>query len=259
MKLIVSIDNQSVRKVDLRDKRLPIHFAAKFAGLSIVSFLLDEYPESATIVDIYGRNLLHLSMDNPFKEVAIHLNNQYPELNFQQCNLGRIPLIYAFPEISTDMNIVSSICNTNLEVLKIVSTRAFRSLPLHQLIDCRRMIQPVSPLADTLRLFLRLFLRLYPAAANIKDVFGQTPYDIAVNNNLVARSRKLDNYFLRLLLRADISINPQELYRLNYQERRMALFLSSGKAIFETSNKSIIWRKLWIDNIDILKEVVSFL
>ena len=75
----------------------------------------------------------------------------------------------------------------------------------------------------------------------------------------MAVSRKLDPYFLRLLLRADISINPQELFRLNYQERRMALFISSGAAVFGSTEKITIWRKLWLENKDMLREVVSFL
>ena len=110
------------------------------------------------------------------------------------------------------------------------------------------MFTPLSQKAD----IFRLFLRLYPAAASTKNAEGRTPYDLA-------ESRFIDDYFLRLLLRADMSINPQELYQLNYQERRMALFISSGKAVFGSTDKITIWRKLCLENMDMLRQVMSYL
>ena len=130
-----------------------------------------------------------------------------------------------------------------------IHTKSTKSLPLHFVIPFSLVYsKPVSDEAD----IFRLFLCLYPAAANIKDSEGRTPYDIAVN-------RSLDAYFLRLLLRADMTIDPQELFRLNYEQRRMALFISSGIAVCTSTNKNYIWRKLWIKYKDVLKIVVSYL
>ena len=127
-----------------------------------------------------------------------------------------------------------------------------KSIPLHLIIRRTGIFETVSQRAD----IFRLFLKLYPAAANIRDQDGDTPYNLAVN-------RHLNACFIRLLLRADPSINPQELHRLNYQERRMALFISSGTAIFgpnemKTAN-AMIWKTLWTENSEMLREIASFL
>ena len=227
---------------------LPIHLAAKFGGLSTISFLLDEYPESCSVVDKLGGNLLHYAIYNPSEDSLNYLLGRYPKLLLKSNKDGMLPIhdyIY-FGKPNNNMKIISSICNINTEVLK-KPTFVTKRILLHLVINAFKF-QPVSPSAD----ILRLLLRLYPAAVNVKDKFKQTPYDIAVD-------RKLDTYFLRLLLREDLSMNPQELYRLNYKERRMALFISAGAAIFGSTNEPIIWRMLWMNDKEILKKVISFL
>jgi hypothetical protein len=65
----------------------------------------------------------------------------------------------------------------------------------------------------------RLLISLYPQAAGIKNHHGQSPYEYARQNGK-------SSYMLRLLLRADPTINPDELHKLNYAERRQAMFLA---------------------------------
>ena len=247
MNLIVSIDKQAVRLLN-SDGSLPLHHAIQFGGISCVSFLLNQYPESATIVDIHCFNILHHAIYNPSEEVILYLLGEFPELCLQYNNDGILPFHYYIQSFIThhNMNIVSRFWKIDPDILK-KPTLDTASLPLHLHIETFKS-EPVSPAAD----ILRLFLHLYPAAVNIKDIDEKTPYDIAVR-------RKLDTYFLRLLLRADVSINPQELHRLNYQERRMALLISSGAAVYESTKEPIIWRMLWIENKEVLKKVVSFL
>ena len=247
MKLFVLIDKQAVRLLN-SDGFLPLHHAIQYGYLSVIIFLLDEYPESATVVDNRGSNILHHAVHNPLEEVVLYLLNRFPGLSLQYSN-GVISPFHNythFVEHHHNVSTISTFCNIDPEIMK-KPTFVNKSLPLHLLIKTFES-QPVSPSAD----IFRFFLSSYPAAANIKDIDEKTPYDIAV-------SRNLDDYFLRLLLRADQSINPQELYRLNYQERRMSLFISSGAAIFGSTNEDIIWRMLWIENKEVLKKVVSFL
>jgi hypothetical protein len=52
-------------------------------------------------------------------------------------------------------------------------------------------------------------LKLYPAAAGVKDALDESPYDIAVLDDM-------DDYFIRLLLNADLSIEPLRWRNLNY-------------------------------------------
>ena len=83
------------------------------------------------------------------------------------------------------------------------------------------------------------------------------PYQLAVDKNL-------PSYYLRLLLRAAPDLNPAELVRLNYEERRMALILaymptSDGKPTLRHP-PSLLTRLLEHgDDKELLKHVVSFL
>ena len=96
----------------------------------------------------------------------------------------------------------------------------------------------------------RLLLRWHPEAASTEDGVGTTPYQLAVDINLPP-------YYLRLLLRAAPNLNPTELHRLNYAERRMAMFLAF-KAV--TSRlKPLLLKRLCFENKDLVKHVVSFL
>lgn len=78
-----------------------------------------------------------------------------------------------------------------------------------------RLTSHVSEKAD----YLRLLLKRYTEAAGIKDGGGKTPYDLAFENGC-------SSYIQRLLLRADPIINPTELNRLNYVQRKMVMFLA---------------------------------
>jgi hypothetical protein len=101
----------------------------------------------------------------------------------------------------------------------------------------------------------RWLLRLYPEAAGIEGGFGarceKTPYQRAV-------VWQLPDYYLRLLLRAAPTLNPAELHRLNYAERRMAMFLAF-KATTARLQKPFLLARLRGVNKDLVRCVVSFL
>ena len=96
-------------------------------------------------------------------------------------------------------------------------------------------------------------LRLYPEAAGIEGGVGddiKTPYQLAVDV-------ELPDYYLRLLLRAAPTLNPAELHRLNYEERRGAMFLAF-KATTATMKAPLLAR-LRGESKDLVQRVVSFL
>ena len=111
-----------------------------------------------------------------------------------------------------------------------------------------------------------MFLRWHPEAAGIEggvdvavvededndeDVNGRkTPYQLAIDGNLPP-------YYLRLLLRAAPDLNPAELHRLNYAERRMAMFLAF-KAV-TSQKKPVVLKRLCFENKDLVKHVMSYL
>ena len=96
---------------------------------------------------------------------------------------------------------------------------------------------------------LRLFLRLYPEAAGMNDTEGLTPYSIAkcLNGSPLLR---------RMLLQASPQQDLDEYHRLNWEERRMAMFL--GLRAVSAAEPTIL-AKLRFKNKDLLRRVVSFL
>jgi hypothetical protein len=96
----------------------------------------------------------------------------------------------------------------------------------------------------------RLLLRLYPAAAGIKDGRLASPYNLAVRNNLSV-------YFLRLLLNADPTIDPVARSNLNYVARREGMFLAFSA--LSTTLEPTVWAKLRDEYKDLLRHVISYL
>ena len=80
-----------------------------------------------------------------------------------------------------------------------------------------------------------------------------TPYSMLASNEHV------NPCFLRLLLLYNPTLDRDRLYQLNYNERRMALFLTRKAVTMEDSLKKNIWKELWLKNEDVLKLVIAFL
>jgi hypothetical protein len=83
------------------------------------------------------------------------------------------------------------------------------------------MRQFESPLSAETNM-LRYLLRHYPAAVTIRagpDDGNKNVYELAIEH-------KHPDFVRRLLLRAAPELDPDELRRLNFAERRMALFLA---------------------------------
>ena len=81
-------------------------------------------------------------------------------------------------------------------------------------------------------------------------VYRKTPYQMDVDKNLPP-------YYLRLLLRAAPDLNPAELHRLNYAERRMAMFLAFRARTYATEPPFLA--RLRFAKMDLVKHVISFL
>ena len=132
---------------------------------------------------------------------------------------------------------------------RLTTTNGWLALHFFVASNSIRSASPLSEWAD----FFRLMLRWYPEAAGIEagsSWMKGTPYQLAV-------SRNLDPYYLRLLLRAAPDLNPPELRRLNYAERRMVIFLAF-RAITKDL-KPLLLARLRFENKDLVKHVVSFL
>jgi hypothetical protein len=132
------------------------------------------------------------------------------------------------------------------------------SLPLHLLVLRFGHFAIFSNHRNEVDILLRM-LRDYPEAAVIRNFFG-TPYIISVGWSQ-------DDHIQRLLLRAaphqrefDVmqqEANLEELRRLNWEARRMGMFLSHWAV--STNPEPTIFARLRYSYPDLLQRVISFL
>jgi hypothetical protein len=132
-----------------------------------------------------------------------------------------------------------------------------------------------DPLSDSVNV-MRFLIRHYPAAVKIRKIFDDannpidanvpiwrrvttTPYQYAVKQGVPA-------YIRRLMLRACPEAGPNVLRRLNYDERRMAMFIGLS-AVVDTKegddvSKFVISLQELVyfgEGMPLFKHVVSFL
>ena len=277
MQLIHAIHKDAVREV-CSEGCLPIHCAAEYSTVELMEFLLGLYPESASVVTTVGsRSLLYLAVDDTNSTTSVidakvrFLCSQYPAMMLQMDKYGNTPLHDATTS-QRNISAVQILCEAGgqdiirLQVAHQTDANYVYNgwLPLHFLIYKQAGSLRESLLFKEADCF-RMFLRLYPEAAGIEggvvdDAVGEdeddarsfkkTPYHLAVD-------KRLPPYYLRLLLRAAPDLNPTELHRLNYAERRMAMFLAF-KAV-TSQKKPVVLKRLCFENKDLVKHVISFL
>jgi hypothetical protein len=139
-----------------------------------------------------------------------------------------------------DWTVVKDKCTSN------IYSRHSGMLPLHLLIERYLPIAEVSEEGDC----FRLFLRLYPASAGIKDDHSRSPYEMPV-------AHRRSTYFIRLLLAADPTIDPVRRHDLNFAARRQGMFLAF-RALSSNVEPSI-WSKIRLKGRDLLQHVISYL
>ena len=271
MRRLVAIHRDVVKEE--YEGKLPIHYAASDCCVEVLEFLLGLYPESAMITSFEswngtGANLLHLALmssDISSRSAKVgYLCARYPEMIHQRNGLGNTPFHLALAYPQQDVLNAQLLCEiggqelARMPVIHLTDSVYYNNgwLPLHSFVSNSPFYSLLdhssSPLSETAD-FFRSMLRWYPEAAGIEAGNGKdkkTPYQLAVDG-------KLDPYYLRLLLRAAPTHNPAELHRLNYAERRMAMFIAFRAA---TSNPTpLLMARLLFENKDLVKHVVSFL
>ena len=211
-----------------------------------------------------SHHLLHMSVCDKEHTSAMEakvrlLCTRYPAMMLQRDREGDTPLHGA-------------ICNKNFTAVQILCEAGGQELvrlpvahptdadcnwngwlPLHCLFYWNAEPLRYSLLSKEADCF-RLLLRWHPEAAGIEGgigaAFKKTPYQLAVDDDLPP-------YYLRLLLRAAPDLNPAELHRLNYAERRMAMFLAF-KAM-PSQPEPLLLTRLRFAKKDLLRHVMSFL
>jgi hypothetical protein len=204
----------------------------------VLEFVLNAYPGSEAELGDYDCNLLHYAVkDDDYAKVKF-LTTEYPYLIQEYNHWGLTPLLhYLSDNENPKKRIISALIATDgmvvrqaggvCEISDYVEMNNHLSLPLHLIVDSSNpLLSPISEMAD----ILRYFIDIYPDAKNIKNIHEKYPYNYAVE-------KKLNSYFVRILLHGDPSINPTLLYDLNYAERRyiqirVNCLMSAGSVCF---------------------------
>ena len=264
MQRIVAIHKDAVQEVD-SNGWLPVHDAVRYCTVEVMEFLLGLYPESASMVTTDGaHNLLRLAVADNENTTSVmeakvkFLCSRYPAMMLQRDGEGYIPMHIAIWR--KKIPAVQILCEMGgQEQVKTPIIHPTNAnfcyndwLPLHFLINWNNDSLRDSFLSEFADCF-RMFLCWYPEAAGVEGGIGadkKTPYQLAVDKDLPP-------YYLRLLLRAAPNLNPAELHRLNYVERRMAMFLAF-KAV-PSQPEPLLIARLRFAKKDLVKHVISFL
>jgi hypothetical protein len=266
MHLILALHKDAVREAD-NDGCLPLHTACRFATVDTVDELLTLYPEAANARARDGSNLLHLSMTGGDEIQCVSVVERilalYPAMLDERDDCGWTPMhlfMCCFPSIYLSVGF-KILMTAGVDSLKVQTAHPSSPdepmngyTPLHVLIGERAAALEVSLLSETADVF-RSLLRLYPAAASVVGISGDGRNTTAY---ALAREKNIPEYYIRLLLRVAPHLNPPYLRRLNYAERRMAMFLAF-KAIPATVEDLPLLLRLRAENTDLVARVVSFL
>jgi hypothetical protein len=260
LSLMLRKDSTALKAIN--EENLPIHNAAIFSCLDVVKFLLEAYPESISMLGYKARSLLHLAATDQTNDIAVmkakvqYLCDQCPAL-IHLNDIDGDTVLHTILKTSDRFNFecVKILCNVDATVVRdkhtpfwIPTIKSSGQLPLHGLI-WRSKFREVPEVSDEADCF-RLFLRLYPAAAGIKEGSSRSLYDLAVSDNW-------NSYFIRLLLSADPTINPIRRHNLNFAARRQGMFLAFRA--LSSDKKPTIWAKMRLKGRDLLEHVISYL
>ena len=231
----------------------------------MLEYLLGANPgvSATALTTVTSRNVLHCVVKQGFNAAMVRLLcSRYPAMMLQRDSYGKTPLFNACWSFAI-LDYVLALCEAGGR--EVASAPVFHPtdecngwLPLHAFVygqgyepkEESLLTLSLSPWADT----VRLLLRLYPEAAGVEAGDGRqkkTPYQLAVDKGLPA-------YYRRLLLRAAPALDPAELRRLNWAERRVAMFVAF-KATFPKGPKLPLLARFRLENHDVLKHVVSFI
>jgi ankyrin repeat protein len=236
------------------DGNLPIHAAARVGADAILAMLTKLDPESALVINGESENLLHCATYSAtaremHTSTVAWVCSRYPQMMMQRDSEGRTPLILALNQSSMDAAVDHFLIEAGWRDVAVAAVVHPTSenyeyngyLPLHYAVEHDNCTA------------IEMLLRLYPEAAGIEggtDDTRNTPYDIARYWNCLERHE-------RVLLRAAPTLDPAMLHNLNWEERRMAMFLAF-RAVSRRASQNVLAR-LRFENKDLVKHVVSFL
>jgi ankyrin repeat protein len=261
--LLLAKDSTAVKTV--RNGCLPVHQAANHSELDVLKYLIKAYPESISMLEDDGGNLLHEVVRDRFSDVSDvkakiqFLCEQCPALMHMKDENGFTPLHDLLADEDADADAAYEcaklLCDIDETVVREKCTPSDTTLdysgqlPLQRFLSIYKydQISDVSYQAEC----VRLLLRLYPEGAGIKDDHSVSAYDIAISNDICSIQLQ------RWMLSADPTIDPVRRRNLNFEARREGMFLAFRA--LSSDVKPTIWAKIRFRDKDLLKRVITYL
>jgi len=230
---------------------LPAHIAARYSPVEVIKMLYENSKISfREIVPDYG-SVAHQAVVGQSFEVLKYIHSIHPELMLMADNHGRTPLHHAVGLCKHDF--IKKVYALGPAAVSKVDSDEFNLLHLLIYRKSKLLESTLSDAANSLRFLIRCF----PEGITALNRSGKTPYDMLLQVNNPHHS-----YARRLLLMYAEKHNPtsaldmNELRRLNYEERKLALF-----AFFASASELNIFQKIrWaLDGSSLMRLIVRFL
>jgi len=245
LKYMLYLLNAYPEEFTCRDQEgnLPLHLAANNCTLEVFKVIREFSPTALYDHNGFSLSPLLLAIDGNRLDLVDYIGSEYPGCAEVVTTSGQLPLHIAA---------LKSICSIFQPLIlaypkAIISPDIYGHLPIHLLLMNRTAI--ICNLEDSME-FLRHMIHHYPQCVGIYDTYGHTAYSLAVNYHY-------PDIVKRLLLRAMPWLGPQVLSDLNYNARRLAMFL--GYCSITEEGQQSIWHLLRERDLTIFKHAVSYL
>ena len=219
---------------------LPVHLAAFNGRLDLVEYLLEQYPQGVYATD--NTRTLAVAFDNV--SVTKWVCSKYP----QSLQVPDSSNCLALHDAAFDGNYEQAtlVWATYPEAIAMQDSRG--RLPIHDLCEETGFDSELCPRTE----LLRFLIRHHPTSVSVLTNAGKTAYSLLCSTSPDA------TFVHRILLRVYPDLDMAAYRRLNYEARRMALFLAFS-AVTSGMHEQNLLRRLTFQNMELLKEVVSYL
>lgn len=220
----------------------PAHVAAEHVSTDVFEMVTQCYPGAMNVITEGIGTPLHHAVSASNIQTTQYMLKYFPHIVRVPNKQGYLPIHVAAGRES--LEILKAVYYAYPEGMRVYTNSGKLPLHVHANQEFDTDICENDKVAD----ILRFLLKVDPEAVGIADGNGVKPFDVCPRENAI---------FRRLLLRAKPELNYPEYRELNYQPRRMGLFLSFS-AINAYGIPSI-WVRLRNADMKLLHLALSFL
>jgi ankyrin repeat protein len=222
--------------IGVSSRFVPLHWAVSGGwSIEVIRMLSEAYPEALkSNVGAYGTPLHIAALYSSNLEVLQYLHSKQPAA-IQTPTVGSQWLPLHCAVLSSSFEVFRFVFECHPAAIRAGSDEGEN--PLHILAQSIGDWSEVNPLSERADI-LRHILATHPLSLSVANADDTDPYE-----DFTTRFVSDSCYFHRILLHAVPTKDPALLRKLNYRERREAVFLIFS-ALFEVRKRAFIWLSL---------------